>query len=94
MSYKVTYDGNGSDGGAAPVDLNSYNAGVSVNVADVGTIRTAPSGYKFCGTARTGARITPSRTPSSIARSFGTDEYTVPPTMDALMSTGCRREQD
>jgi hypothetical protein len=92
---------NGVDGiVAAMIPYKDSNMTLSPGrflIYDAQNFAANPDGSKriqILWTARTGARITPSRTPSSIARSFGTDEYTVPPTMDALMSTGCRLEQD
>jgi hypothetical protein len=38
MQFQVTYDGNGSDNGTAPVDPKKYNAGDTVDVADIAKI--------------------------------------------------------
>jgi uncharacterized protein (TIGR02145 family)/uncharacterized repeat protein (TIGR02543 family) len=46
-TYTITYNGNGSNGGSAPVDINTYVQGVSVTVAPVGTLTR--SGYTFAG---------------------------------------------
>jgi uncharacterized repeat protein (TIGR02543 family) len=47
-SYTVSYDGNGNDGGAAPVDGNSpYLENSTVTVLDQGTL--SQTGYSFAG---------------------------------------------
>lgn len=46
-AYKVTYNGNGSDGGAVPVDDNNYVPTVAVTVASPGTLTR--TGYTFAG---------------------------------------------
>ncbi|MFD0673529.1 InlB B-repeat-containing protein [Cohnella sp. GCM10027633] len=46
-TYKVTYDGNGSDSGTVPVDGGSYAAGASATVQGSGTL--ARTGYSFDG---------------------------------------------
>ena len=47
-TYTVTYDGNGNDGGSAPVDGSSpYNFGSNVTVLGVGSL--TKSGYTFNG---------------------------------------------
>ncbi|MBB6635238.1 InlB B-repeat-containing protein [Cohnella thailandensis] len=46
-TYKVTYDGNGSTGGTAPVDSNEYEAGEEATVRAPGDL--AREGYAFAG---------------------------------------------
>lgn len=46
-AYKVTYNGNGSDGGAVPVDNNNYVPATTVTVAGAGTLTR--TGYTFDG---------------------------------------------
>jgi len=47
QTYMVTYDGNGADSGAVPVDSNSYAEGSAVNVAIAGTM--SRTSYTFIG---------------------------------------------
>ena len=46
-TYTVNYDGNGSTGGTAPVDANSYLQGQTVTTRGIGTLVKA--GYTFTG---------------------------------------------
>src|SRR5690606_35480754 len=46
-AYKVTYNGNGSDGGTVPADANQYISGANVTVATVGSL--TKEGYSFNG---------------------------------------------
>ncbi|MFC0393615.1 InlB B-repeat-containing protein [Paenibacillus mendelii] len=46
-TYTVTYDGNGSTGGAAPVDRGTYETGASATVLGKGSLVKA--GYAFAG---------------------------------------------
>ena len=46
-TYTVTYSGNGSTGGAVPVDANSYLQGATVTVLGAGTLTR--TGYTFNG---------------------------------------------
>jgi len=46
-TFTVTYQGNGSDGGAVPVDGNDYAPGAEVTVSAPGTI--SRTGYTFIG---------------------------------------------
>ncbi len=46
-TYTITYDGNGNDGGEAPVDGNSYEAGASVLLENQETLSL--TGYNFIG---------------------------------------------
>jgi uncharacterized repeat protein (TIGR02543 family) len=47
VDYYVDYDGNGSDGGTAPVDNNPYNVGDTVTVLGAGDL--SKTGYTFTG---------------------------------------------
>jgi len=46
-TYKVTYNGNGATGGAAPTDNNAYAQSASVTIPGAGTLVRA--GYSFAG---------------------------------------------
>jgi len=55
-SYAVTYDGNGSDGGTAPVDPSSpYNYGAGVTVLDQGTLTLTGNSFVGWNTATDGS---------------------------------------
>jgi uncharacterized protein (TIGR02145 family)/uncharacterized repeat protein (TIGR02543 family) len=46
-TYKVTYDGNGNDGGTAPTDNTPYRSGAEVTVRNAGSL--VKTGYTFSG---------------------------------------------
>lgn len=55
-TYTVTYDGNGADGGTAPVDTTSYGEGEVVNVAsDIGTLTFTDHTWDSWNTASDGS---------------------------------------
>ncbi len=54
-TYKVTYDGNGSTGGAVPVDTKDYEKGDTVTVAGYGTLVKTGSGFKGWNTKADGS---------------------------------------
>lgn len=43
--YTLTYDGNGNDGGSAPVDANTYRSTEPITILGVGTL--TKEGYSF-----------------------------------------------
>jgi uncharacterized repeat protein (TIGR02543 family) len=43
--YSLTYDGNGNDGGTAPVDANTYRSTEPITISNQGTL--TKTGYSF-----------------------------------------------
>src|SRR5258708_10166921 len=54
MAYTVTYNGNGSDGGAVPSDPGTYNAGDTVNVKPAGTMTKTGAVFAYWNTKADG----------------------------------------
>jgi uncharacterized repeat protein (TIGR02543 family) len=53
--YTITYDGNGNDGGSAPVDAGLYITGANVNVLAQGTLLKSGSIFTGWNTALDGS---------------------------------------
>ena len=54
MTYSVTYNGNGSDGGAVPADDNLYEKGAEVTVMKAGTLTLTHYTFSVWNTAADG----------------------------------------
>jgi hypothetical protein len=54
MSFTVTYDGNGSDGGSVPIDSNAYNAGDKVSVQPAGSMTKTGATFAYWNTQADG----------------------------------------
>jgi uncharacterized repeat protein (TIGR02543 family) len=57
-TYSVTYDGNGSSAGTAPVDTNRYESGATVTVLDYGTLMRDGYTLRFWNTNADGSGMT------------------------------------
>jgi Listeria-Bacteroides repeat domain (List_Bact_rpt) len=54
MAFKVTYNGNGSDGGSVPVDTTNYNAGDNVPVPPPGSMTKTGATFAYWNTQADG----------------------------------------
>jgi hypothetical protein len=57
MAFHVTYNGNGSDGGSAPVDTTAYNAGDTVPVAPPGGMTKTGATFAYWNTNADGTGV-------------------------------------